>query len=38
MAGRRFVLAPLADIAPEALHPQLGRTVLDLLRSLPVLE
>ncbi len=32
---RRFVLAPLADIAPEFIHPAYGRSVRDLLDSLP---
>jgi 2-amino-4-hydroxy-6-hydroxymethyldihydropteridine diphosphokinase len=35
MHHRRFVLAPLAEIAPNALHPEIKRTVHDLLSELP---
>jgi len=32
---RRFVLAPLAEVAPGWVHPRLGRRVEELLDSLP---
>ena len=35
MHERRFVLAPLAEIAPEARHPVLKRTMRELLEGLP---
>jgi 2-amino-4-hydroxy-6-hydroxymethyldihydropteridine diphosphokinase len=34
MHQRRFVLEPLAQIAPEAMHPVLHRTISDLLNDL----
>jgi len=35
MARRRFVLEPLAEIAPELLHPISQKTVVQLLAELP---
>jgi len=35
MHQRRFVLEPLAEIAPEARHPVFERGVLELLQALP---
>ena len=35
MAERRFVLAPLADLAPGLRHPITGRTVAQMLEAAP---
>jgi 2-amino-4-hydroxy-6-hydroxymethyldihydropteridine diphosphokinase len=35
MHKRRFVLEPLVEIAPEAQHPELGKSAQELLAELP---
>lgn len=35
MHERRFVLEPLSELSPGAVHPLLGRTVIELLAGLP---
>src|ERR1700716_2512205 len=38
MHQRRFVLEPLAEIAPEARHPVFRTTILEILRGLPMVQ
>jgi len=34
MQERRFVMAPLAEIAPGVIHPILGKTILDIFENI----
>ncbi len=36
MHERRFVMVPVCDIAPDLVHPRLGRPMRDLLADVPV--
>jgi 2-amino-4-hydroxy-6-hydroxymethyldihydropteridine diphosphokinase len=36
LAERRFVLAPLVEVAPDWRHPRLGLSAMELLAALPV--
>ncbi len=36
MHERRFVMVPVCDVAPDLVHPRLGRTMRDLLADLPI--
>lgn len=38
LAERRFVLQPLADIAPNLVHPSLGKSIAELLAALTTTE
>ncbi|MBW1789572.1 MAG: 2-amino-4-hydroxy-6-hydroxymethyldihydropteridine diphosphokinase, partial [Deltaproteobacteria bacterium] len=31
----RFVLAPLTELAPDLIHPVLGKTITELLEKVP---
>ncbi len=35
MHSRRFVMKPMADLAPGLIHPELGLTMLELLQQIP---
>lgn len=38
MHTRRFVMAPMVDLAPEIIHPLLGKSMTELLKEIPVDE
>ena len=38
MQDRAFVLVPLADVAPDWVHPRLGQSVRQMLAALPMAD
>jgi 2-amino-4-hydroxy-6-hydroxymethyldihydropteridine diphosphokinase len=32
---RKFVMAPMAELAPDLIHPGLGKTIMELLKEIP---
>jgi 2-amino-4-hydroxy-6-hydroxymethyldihydropteridine diphosphokinase len=38
LQDRAFVLVPLADVAPDWVHPRLGLTVRQMLAALPTAD
>ena len=38
MHTRRFVMAPMADIAPELIHPVQGKSMADILDEIPLVD
>jgi 2-amino-4-hydroxy-6-hydroxymethyldihydropteridine diphosphokinase len=32
---RRFVIAPMAELAPDLIHPGLGKTIMELFKEIP---
>lgn len=38
LQDRAFVLVPLADVAPDWVHPRTGRTVREMLEALPIAD
>lgn len=38
LQDRAFVLVPMADVAPDWVHPVLGQTVLEMLNALPMAD
>jgi 2-amino-4-hydroxy-6-hydroxymethyldihydropteridine diphosphokinase len=35
MQNRRFALLPLAELAPDVMHPVLNKTIAELLKECP---
>ena len=38
MHTRRFVMAPMADLVPDMIHPVLGKSMAEILGDIPVTE
>ena len=38
MHMRRFVMAPMTDVAPDLVHPVLGKRMVDILEEIPIVD